>query len=135
MSINGGSVITGATGVAYTGGSYLALSADGVVVPNGIHVSAMSQDDFRTREHATFKNRNPSLNPLTGEWTKSKREAVYVVPTVDAVTGKTVFNTVRQTIEAHPSLTAAQRLDLQFKASTLLLGDSYLPFWSTGNLG
>lgn len=131
MPIIGSTVKTGTTSVSVAGGSDITFALTGQSVANGLNVSVTEDTDFRTRRNATFKSRVPSVT--NGVYTKGKNEVVFVKPSL-LEDGSTVFNTVRLSLEVHPSLAQSDVTDLRRIAVQLLSSASYDAFWSLGAL-
>lgn len=124
-------VKTGAT-MAPTGGTDLVFAPDGVTVQNGVHLNVPATTDYRVRQTATVKYRQPSLGS-DGVYTKDKKSVSYSVPLVLA-SGKTVFNTIRIEREVHPEASAALALDLNVIGAQFLSDSEAASFWSAGAL-
>jgi len=132
MGLKSMSLLTGAT-VAATGGSALAFSDNGVSVPNGLQVVIPTDVDYQTRRTATIKYRPPTLDPKTGAYNKDKKSISFSKPIVLS-TGTVVFNTIRLEREVHPSLSAAECLELNKLAAQMLVDTDLDAFWATGSL-
>lgn len=131
MSIIGSTVKAGTTAVSVTGGSDITFALTGQTVTNGLNVSVSEDTDYRTRRNATFKSRVPSVT--NGVYSKGKNEVVFVKPTALS-DGSVVFNTVRISVEAHPSLGTSDVTDLRRIGAQLLTAAAYDSFWNLGAL-
>lgn len=131
MSIIGSTVKTGATGVSVAGGSDITFALTGQTVTNGLNVSVTEDADYRIRRNATFKSRVPSVSG--GVYTKGKNEVVFVKPIL-LEDGSTVFNSVRISVESHPSLGTSDVTDLRRIGAQLLTAATYDSFWNLGAL-
>lgn len=131
MSIIGSTVKTGATGVSVAGGSDITFALTGQTVTNGLNVSVTEDTDYRIRRNATFKSRVPSVSG--GVYTKGKNEVVFVKPIL-LEDGSTVFNSVRISVESHPSLGTSDVMDLRRIGAQLLTAATYDSFWNLGAL-
>lgn len=130
MALKNMSLLTGATNSA-TGGSALVFASDGQTINNGVHLIVPADTDYQTRRQATFKYRAPTLDPKTGSMSKDKKSMSYVLPMVLS-TGQVVFNTVRIEREVHPSLSAANALDLLMVGAQMAFDADVTAFWATG---
>lgn len=131
MPIIGSTVKAGTTAVSVTGGSDITFALTGQTVANGLNVSVTEDTDYRIRRNATFKSRVPSVT--NGVYSKGKNEVVFVKPTL-LDDGTTVFNSIRLSLEVHPSLSASDATDLRRIAVQLLSSASYDAFWNLGAL-
>lgn len=132
MALQNGIVKTGATAMTPTGGSDLTLTPTSQTVANGIQVANAAATDFRVRQNAVFKVKNPTLNGA-GVYSKDKKSVVYVAPKILA-DGSVVFNLIRIEREVHPESTAAEALDLCMVGAQLLGDTDYTAFWSAGSV-
>lgn len=132
MGLKSMSLLAAAT-VAASGGSALVFADDGVTIPNGLHLIVPADADYQTRRQVTVKYRQPSLDAKTGAYGKDKKSICLALPVVLA-SGQVVFNTVRIEREVHPSLTAAQCLELNKLGAQLLTDVDVDAFWATGSL-
>lgn len=132
MGLKTMSLLAGAT-VAASGGSALAFAEDGVSIQNGLHLIVPSDSDYQTRRQVTIKNRQPSLDAKTGVYGKDKKSISLALPIVLA-DGRVVFNTIRIEREVHPSLSAANALELNKLGAQLLSDADTVDFWATGSL-
>lgn len=132
MGLKTMSLLSGAT-VAATGGSALAFAEDGVSIANGIHLMVPSDSDYQTRRVVTVKQKQPTLDPKTGSYGKDKKSISLALPQV-LTDGRVVFNTVRIEREVHPSLAAADALELCKLGAQLLVDGDVADFWANGSL-
>lgn len=132
MGLKSMSLLAGAT-VSATGGSALAFSDDGQSIQNGLHLIVPADTDYQTRRQATVKYRPPTLDPKTGSYGKDKKSISYALPLVLA-DGRVVFNTIRIEREVHPSLSAANALELCNIGAQLLTDADVTNFWAVGSL-
>jgi hypothetical protein len=132
MGLKTMTLLAGAT-VAATGGTALAFADDGVSIQNGVHLIVPADADYQTRRQLTAKYRQPSLDVKTGVYGKDKKSISLALPVVLA-DGKVVFNTIRLEREVHPSMSAADVLELNKLGAQLLTDDDVLAFWATGSL-
>lgn len=131
MSVNNLSIMSGATGIAVTGGTSTDYVADGIVIPSGVHVSVPADADFRTRRSMTFKAKMPTL--VNGEYSKLKLSAVYVKPQI-LMSGKVVFNLIRIEREIHPELDLADATEFNLVGAQMLCDPETTNFWAAGSL-
>jgi hypothetical protein len=132
MALKNMSIQTGAT-VAPTGGSALVFADDGVMIPNGVHLIVPADADYQTRRQITAKYRPPTVDAKTGVYGKDKKSICLAQPIVLS-NGSVVFNTIRIEREVHPSVTAANALDLCVLGAQLLTDADVTAFWATGSL-
>lgn len=132
MGLKTMSLLAGAT-VAASGGSAQVFAEDGVTIQNGLHLIIPADTDYQTRRQATVKYRQPTLDVKTGVYGKDKKSISYALPLV-LTDGRIVFNTIRIEREVHPSLTAAQALELNKIGAQLLVDDDATSFWASGSL-
>lgn len=131
MSLQNATVKTGSTGLTVVGGTDMSFSPDGVIIPNGIHVSVAADTDFRVRRGLTMRQRLPVLSGVV--YSKDKKSAVYTTPKILA-DGSTVFNLIRIEREVHPESTAAEAFELNMVGGQILSDADFLVFWSGGSL-
>lgn len=131
MGIENSTLLNGAT-LSATGGTAFTLTSDGQVVVGGKHLINAAVPDFRIRPNATVKTK-PAKVASTGEWSKGKRTAVYVVPKLLA-SGKTTFPLIRIELEDHPEMTQAEIDHLCTVGGQMLFDADFLAFWRTGSL-
>lgn len=132
MSLKTMTLLTGAT-VAASGGTPVVLSDDGVTIPNGVHLIFPSDPDYQTRRQITVKYRQPTIDAKTSVYSKDKKSMCLALPIVLA-DGRVVFNTIRVEREVHPSLTAAQALELSLLGAQMLIDSEAAAFWANGSL-
>lgn len=133
MGLKTMSLLAGAT-VSATGGTALAFLDDGVSIQNGVHLVVPADADYQTRRQATAKVRQPVVDPKTGAYGKDRKTISFTVPQVLA-DGKVVFNVIRVEREVHPSLSAANALELNKIGAQLLVDSDCADFWAAGTLG
>lgn len=132
MGLKTMSLLSGAT-VTASGGSALVFADDGVTIPNGLHLIVPADADYQTRRQVTAKYRPPTIDAKTGAYSKDKKSITLVLPLVLS-TGAVVFNTMRIEREVHPSLSAANALELNKLGAQLLSDSDSDAFWATGSL-
>jgi len=132
MGLKTMSLLAGAT-IAATGGTALGFADDGVSIPNGLHLIVPSDVDYMTRRQATAKYRPASIDPKTGVYSKDKKSISLAQPVV-LENGSVVFCTIRIEREMHPSLTAAQALEMNNLGAQLLTDPDAANFWANGSL-
>lgn len=132
MGLKTMSLLSAAT-ITSSGGTALALAEDGVSISNGLHLIVPADADYQTRRQVTVKVRQPTLDTKTGAYGKDKKSISLALPIVLA-DGRVVFNTIRIEREVHPSLSAANALELNKLGAQLLTDDDVTSFWATGAL-
>jgi hypothetical protein len=132
MGLKTMSLLSAAT-VTPSGGTALVFADDGVTIQNGVHLVVPADADYQTRRMVTAKYKQPTLDSSTGVYSKDKKSICLVQPVVLS-TGKVVFNTVRIEREVHPSLSAAECLELNNLGAQLLVDADVAAFWSAGSL-
>lgn len=132
MGLKNMSLLASAT-IAASGGSALVFADNGVTVANGTQLVIPADADYQTRRQATIKYRPPTLDAKTGSYGKDKKSIVLAQPIV-LTDGRVVFNTIRIEREVHPSLTAAQAIELNKLGAQLLTDSDTDGFWATGSL-
>lgn len=132
MGLKNMSLLSAAT-VAASGGSALVFADDGQTIPNGLHLIIPADTDYQTRRGVTVKYRPPTLDAKTGVYGKDKKSICLAKPIVLS-TGVVVFNTIRIEREVHPSLTAAEALELANLGAQLLCDADTAAFWATGSM-
>lgn len=132
MGLKTMSLLSGAT-VSSSGGSALVFADDGVTIPNGLHLIVPADADYQTRRQVTVKYRPPTIDAKTGAYSKDKKSITLVLPVVLS-TGAVVFNTMRIEREVHPSLSAANALELNKLGAQMLSDADIDAFWATGSL-
>lgn len=132
MGLKTMSLLEAAT-VTADGGTALVFADDGVTIPNGLHLIVPADADYQTRRQLTAKYRQPAINPKTGAYGKDKKSLCLTLPIILA-DGSIVFNTIRLEREVHPSLSAADALELCKLGAQLLVDTDVSGFWATGSL-
>lgn len=132
MGLKSMSLLAAAT-VSASGGTALAFADDGVSISNGCHLIVPADADYQTRRQVTAKYRQPTLDPRTGVYSKDKKSLCLAKPIVLS-TGTVVFNTIRLEREVHPSLTAAECLELNLLGAQMLTDADVQAFWATGSM-
>ena len=132
MGLKTMSLLSSAT-VAASGGSALVFADNGVTIANGVQLVVPGDADYQTRRTATVKYRPPTLDPKTNSYGKDKKSISLAKPMVLS-SGQVVFNTIRIEREVHPSLSAAEALELNKLGAQLLVDTDVDAFWSTGSL-
>lgn len=133
MGLKTMSLLAGAT-VSASGGTALAFVDDGVSIQNGLHMVVPADTDYQTRRQATAKVKQPTLDSKTGVYGKDKKTISLTLPQVLA-DGKVIFNVIRVEREVHPSLSAANALELNKLGAQLLTDSDTADFWAAGTLG
>lgn len=133
MGLKNMSLIAAPTSITPAGGTALDFAEDGVTISNGLHLIVPSDDDYQTRRVVTIKNRPPTLDPKTGSYSKDKKSMSLAKPLVLA-DGRVIFNTIRLERETHPSLSAADALELNNLGAQMLTDPDVVNFWATGSL-
>lgn len=132
MGLKTMSLLSAAT-ITQSGGSALLFAEDGQTVANGVHLIVPADADYQTRRQLTVKYRPPSLNASTNVYGKDKKSMCLAQPLI-LPNGSVVFNTIRIEREVHPSLSAANALELNKLGAQLLVDDDVVSFWATGAL-
>jgi len=132
MGLKTMSLLAAAT-VSASGGTALVFAEDGVTITNGVHLMVPADADYQTRRQVTAKVKQPSVDPKTGVYSKDKKSISLSLPLVLA-DGKVVFNVIRIEREVHPSLSAANALELNNLGAQLLTDADAAGFWATGAL-
>lgn len=125
--------LSAAATVSTSGGSALVFAEDGVSIQNGIHLIIPADADYQTRRQVTAKYRPPTLDTKTATYSKDKKSISLSKPMVLS-DGRVVFNTIRIEREVHPSLPAADALELNKLGAQLLTDTDTDAFWATGSL-
>lgn len=116
-----------------SGGSALGFAEDGVTIQNGLHLIVPTDSDYQTRRQVTVKYRQPTLDAKTGLYSKDKKSICLALPQV-LTNGSVVFNTIRIEREVHPTLSAANALELNSLGAQMLFDADTTAFWATGSL-
>lgn len=132
MGLKTMSLLSAAT-ITPSGGTALVFADDGVTIPNGLHLIVPADADYQTRRQVTVKYRPPSIDTKTNAYSKDKKSICLALPMVLA-SGAVVFNTIRIEREVHPSLSAANALELVTLGAQLLIDNDVVAFWATGSL-
>jgi len=132
MGLKTMSLLAGAT-IAASGGTALGFTDDGVTIANGLHLVVPADADYQTRRQVTVKYRQPTLDAKTGVYVKDKKSISLALPIV-LTSGAVVFNTIRIEREIHPSLSAAEALELNKLGAQLLTDSDVENFWAAGSL-
>jgi hypothetical protein len=132
MGLKNMSLLAAAT-VAASGGTALVFADDGVTIPNGLHLIVPADTDYQTRRNVTVKYRPPTLDAKTGVYGKDKKSMCLAKPVVLA-DGRVVFCTIRIEREIHPSLSAADCVELNKLGAQLLADADTDGFWANGSL-
>lgn len=117
--------------ITVTDGTSVTFAEDGISIPNGIHLIASSDTEYKTRRQLTAKTRAGAYDYKTNSYTKDKRSMVLVAPVIDDNL-KIVFNTVRLEVEVLPTMSTASKVELLKQAAQLLLSADSEEFWVTG---
>lgn len=132
MALKNMSLLSSAA-VAATGGSALVFSDNGVTIPNGLQLIVPADADYQTRRSLTAKYRPATLDTKTGSYGKDKKSLCLAQPVV-LTDGKVVFNTIRIEREMHPSVTAADCVEMNKLGAQLLVDADTDAFWANGSL-
>lgn len=132
MGLKNMSLLASAT-VSASGGTAQVFADNGITISNGVQLVVPADADYQTRRQCTAKYRPPTLDNTTGAYGKDKKSISYAQPIVLS-TGKVVFNTLRIEREVHPSLTAAECIELNKIGAQLLVDADTDNFWATGSL-
>lgn len=132
MGLKNMSLLASAT-VSASGGTALVFANDGVTIQNGLHLIVPADTDYQTRRQVTAKYRPPTLDPKTNSYSKDKKSISLSKPMV-LTDGRVVFNTIRIEREVHPSLAAADAVELNKLGAQLLSDTDTDSFWATGSL-
>lgn len=132
MGLKTMSLLSGAT-VSASGGTALAFAEDGVSIANGVHLVVPADTDYQTRRQVTAKVKQPTLDAKTGVYGKDRKTISLTLPLV-LPDGKVVFNVIRVEREVHPSLSAANALELNQLAAQILIDADVAAFWAAGTL-
>lgn len=133
MGLKTMSLVAAPTSITPAGGTALVFAEDGVTVANGLHLIVPADADYQTRRVVTVKNRPATLDPKTGSYSKDKKSICLAQPKILA-DGRVIFNTIRLEREVHPSMTAAENLELNNLGAQLLVDSDVASFWATGAL-
>lgn len=132
MALKNMSLLAAAT-VAASGGTALVFADDGITISNGLHLIVPADTDYQTRRQVTVKYRPPVINAKTGAYGKDKKTITLVKP-VTLTDGTVVFNTFRLEREVHPTLTAAEVLEMNNLAAQMICDADVTAFWATGSM-
>lgn len=132
MALKNMSLLTGAT-IAPSGGTALVFADNGVTISNGIQLIVPGDTDYQTRRTATVKYRPAAVDVKTGSYGKDKKSISLSKPVV-LTDGRVVFNTIRVEREMHPSVAAADCLEMNKLAAQMLVDADTDSFWANGSL-
>lgn len=132
MGLKTMSLLSGAT-LSASGGTALAFAENGATIANGLQLIVPGDTDYATRRYVTIKSRQPTLNPKTGSYGKDKKSMSLTLPCI-LTDGSVVFNVIRIEREVHPSVSAANVLELNKVAAQFLIDADCTDFWATGSL-
>lgn len=132
MALKNMSLLTGAT-IAPSGGAALVFADNGVTVPNGVQLIVPADADYQTRRSLTAKYRPSTIDVKTGSYGKDKKSISLAKPIV-LTDGRVVFNTIRIEREMHPSVSAADCLEMNKLGAQLLVDTDTDGFWANGSL-
>lgn len=133
MGLKTMSLIANPTSIAPVGGTALVFAEDSVTISNGLHLIVPADADYQTRRTVTVKSRPATLDAKTGSYSKDKKSICLAQPKILA-DGRVVFCTIRLEREVHPSMTAAEMLELNNLGSQLLVDADVAGFWANGGL-
>jgi hypothetical protein len=132
MGLKTMSLLASAT-VAASGGSALVFADNGVTIANGVQLVVPADADYQTRRMVTVKYRPPTVDTKTNSYGKDKKSVVLAKPVVLS-DGRVVFNTIRIEREMHPSMSAADCLEMNKLGAQLLVDADTDAFWATGSV-
>jgi hypothetical protein len=132
MGLKTMSLLASAT-VAASGGSALVFADNGVTIANGVQLVVPADADYQTRRMVTVKYRPPTVDTKTNSYGKDKKSVVLAKPVVLS-DGRVVFNTIRIEREMHPSMSAAECLEMNKLGAQLLVDADTDAFWATGSV-
>ena len=132
MGLKNMSLLAGTT-VSSTGGTAVVFTDDSVSIQNGVHLVVPADADYQTRRSVTAKCKPPTVDAVTGVYSKDKKSLTLTLPLV-LPSGKVVFNLIRIEREVHPSLPAASALELNKLGAQLLTDADTDGFWTAGSL-
>jgi len=132
MSIDGITLLNGATGVTVTGGTAAVFTPDGLEVKNGIHVIDTSVADKTVRPHATFKSKGFAAQP-DGTYSKGTRSVNYTLPK-SLASSKISYQVFRGTFEIHPEMSDAEILQIRLMACQLIMDAELDNFYNNGSV-
>jgi hypothetical protein len=132
MGLKTMSLLSAAT-VTPSGGTALVFADDGVTIQNGLHLTVPADADYQTRRQVTAKYKQPTLDTKTGEYSKDKKSLCLAKPILLS-SGRVVFNTIRLEREVHPSLSAAEALELNTLGAQMLIDADVANFWAVGSM-
>lgn len=132
MGLKNMSLLTGAT-ITPSGGTALAFADNGVSIQNGLQLIVPSDTDYQTRRQVTAKVKQPVVDTKTGAYGKDRKTISLTKPMV-LTDGKVIFNVIRIEREVHPSLAAADVLELNKLGAQLLVDTDLTDFWANGSM-
>jgi len=127
---NSFTIKAGATN-APTGGTDQTFSEDGRRLKDGYHYIDAAEGDFLVRNECTLKDRQPSYDVASGDYSKAKRSFTIVRPSVSSA-GNRFFNLLRIEIEVHPEFTTAEITALLNDGVQLGYDAELQNFWQMG---
>lgn len=131
MALKNMSLLAAAT-VTATGGTALVFTDNGVTIANGLQLVVPADTDYQTRRVVTVKYKPAAINATTGQYGKDKKSITLVKPMV-LTDGRVIFNTIRIERELHPSLSAADALELNKLGAQLFFDADTDGFWVSGS--
>lgn len=132
MGLKNMSLLTGAT-ITPSGGTALAFADNGISIQNGVQLIVPADTDYQTRRQVTAKVKQPIVDTKTGAYGKDRKSISLTKPMVLS-DGKVVFNVVRLEREVHPSLPAADALELNKLGAQLFVDADLVDFWANGSM-
>lgn len=132
MGLKNASILSGAT-VSSTGGTALAFAETANSVQNGLQLIVPADTDYATRRSVTVKVKPATLVAKTGVMSKDKKTITFVKP-IALTSGEIIFNVIRIEREVHPSLSAAECVELNKIGAQILTDTDFDSFWATGSL-
>lgn len=132
MALKNMSLLTGAT-IAPSGGTALVFADNGVTVPNGVQLVVPADADYQTRRVVTVKYRPATIDVKTGAYGKDKKSMTLAKPVVLA-DGRVVFCTIRIEREMHPSVAAADCVEMNKLGAQMLVDADTDAYWANGSL-
>jgi hypothetical protein len=120
--------------VSFSGGSTMEIKEDSINVSNGLHLIVTSDPDFQTRRQFTVKTKPPTFDPKTGTYGKDKKSVSFVVPSVDPVSNKLIFNVIRVEREIHPSVDLGVAASMNKMVAQIVTCADFRDFFDFGTL-
>lgn len=132
MAANNCTFKKAATSMTVVGGTDVTFTETAQTIPSGIAVANAAEVDFRLRQAAEFRNRQPAQQ-ADKTWSKAKRSFKYVEPKLLA-DGTYAFNVIRIELETHPETTSAELLNLRMMLGQFGSSATLQSYWETGSV-